>query len=107
MLNKFKLHRRVGKHSSFMHKIGRSAYIDWRLSVLLTLALIIFFSAVGYLTYEKMRNDMLGTGAGVLKNRAPIFDEKVLSSLLIDIESRNLERSYLKRGYTGPGDPGQ
>lgn len=90
---------------SFLHRVGRDAYLDWALIVLTFFALIAVSAAVAYFSFNRESVDDVSANSARPGSGKVIFDEQALNRVLKIYDERSAERERLKKGYSGSGDP--
>jgi len=86
------------------HRLGRDPYIDWVIIVNLFVIITAVLIFVSFVVYRDMKTQ-LGKAPVDTGSRLVPIDEKALQSVLGDFVSREKERSAIRQGYSGAGDP--
>lgn len=91
--------------SSFFHKIGRNAYLDWIFIFSLSVILAIVLSLVAYLAYDGTAIANKSPKAKSNNKQKVLFDEKAMERVLNNYDSMSNEYKQAEKGYVGVSDP--
>ena len=100
-------HKESTTGRGFFRRIAHDAFVDWTLSIVVSLVLAAALSAVGVMSYLDMDAQIAAkTSASASKSAAAAsVDTRTLDAVLKQFGDRATLRADLLRGYSGPGDP--
>ncbi len=90
---------------SFLHGIGRDAYLDWALSVTLAFVLVLVLISISYFTFMRTSVLKVPANSGISTAKKALFNQNDLDKVLKAFDDRSAESNQLKGGYSGVGDP--
>jgi len=86
-------------------EIGRNAYVDWLVILLVTTIVIVCLAIGGVYLYNAVVKGEVKGQEGAAPLPAIRFDEKALSKVMIEFDARGEASKKALTGYTGIGDP--
>ncbi len=91
--------------SSFIHRIGRDANLDWALSVGFAFILALALVGVAYTTFVRTSHLNVTALTAPVAPKKAIFSRSDLQNVLQAYDDRVVQSAQLQKGYAGPADP--
>lgn len=86
-------------------EIGRNAFIDWMLVLILNLIVVILFISGGAYLYWRVSTGQFVVNVPVNKVEQKVSNEKELNDIIKYFESKEDSAKQAKMGYRGAPDP--
>jgi hypothetical protein len=105
-LNFSKANRSAQSAVTFLHRIGRDAYLDWQLQIVFSFIVGAALLVVGYFSFSKADN--LQSSQANMKTglqQASSFNVKTLNDVMEFFDGRATESANIITNYSGPTDP--
>ena len=91
--------------SSMFREIGRNAFVDWLLILVLNTIIVLALALGGIYLYWQISIENFTSSFSVNKKEDKIFNEKNLSDVIDYFQVREDNSKLIKGGYRGIGDP--
>jgi hypothetical protein len=93
------------KPRSFWRRMGRDPHVDWLLSVVASLLVMITFASIGLMKYLSYDQNLKEQVSATKFKETTTIDTKTLDIVLGRYDERARLKEELIRGYSGPKDP--
>jgi len=86
-------------------RIGKDAYVDWLIIVLVSVAIAATLSIRGWITYVNVSGALANKNSSAANAKAMPLDTHEFDLILNDFDNRAKLRLDMQKGYSGPVDP--